>query len=581
MCDQRHWRLAYIVNVMLFIGVFCYFAKASFSYPSLFNPDDLMNRAATSYLAEHRSLPIVDSANAEIRFTELGTTRSLRPPLTYIVSASTEVLLGDLVPNSAIGQNLGASLLGSLTIALVFSGLFLAYRSVLAALCGALLLALLPRFLILSSSNNDDIGAVFAGSLLFTSLLIVHRNPQKMASYFTAAVAIGLVFIAKFTAWICLPVAFLYLLVKARRQWRSLLPMAPILLMTVVLAGGWWPLFNMWHYGASDPTAIKHAVALQEQLTQVQANRRGFFTLGLSYFGTLINWSMVWQPSLASIVGDLGWLGIKQSAAIKILYALVLIFAFLAACLAFFKKPRENYFVGLVLFLILIQIIIFIHHLWLRDMQVDGRYLLPVAMPILYLFTSGVNQWRSVTIPPQALRPTTVVLISLMMLLGVLHIFAIQSRYLDSFEQPAFNSKLLRPKTVSIPTLFTQAAATGLKVFLDDARLTLQRDDSARLDAYAQISGLCELLHINSVLHLRLDSISPGSIGFATLDSSGQLQDQSWHAIQFGENSILLTSKGLDCQSTRFYLGRQTHKVTVSELRIYSLRVHRYGEPVL
>jgi len=126
-----------------------------------------------------------------------------------------------------------------------------------------------------------------------------------------------------------------------------------------------------------------------------------------------------------------------------------------------------------------------------------------------------------------------------------------------------------------------QAAATGLKVFLDDARLTLQRDDSARLDAYAQISGLCELLHINSVLHLRLDSISPGSIGFATLDSSGQLQDQSWHAIQFGENSILLTSKGLDCQSTRFYLGRQTHKVTVSELRIYSLRVHRYGEPVL
>ncbi len=578
---------------LVFTLFFVYFTWAALTFPSVFNPDDQANAAATDYLVETRRLPVVDAQTPGIQFSDLGTTRSLRPPLTFITAAVSDVLSQPWKPGENRGQRIGAAFLGALTVSLALLGFYLAFKSWPLALLGALSLGLLPRFLILSSTNNDDIGAMLSVTALFSGFIYLFTqlaSPSKDSSKALLCVffAIGLVFQTKFTAWVALPFALSFATLLCV-QHRGLIKSTPIWFFVMagfvlILAGGWWPLFNMFHYGITDPTALNHAIFLQEHLSDDNANRRGFSSMGWSLLAVVFNWNVVWKPGMAGLLGDIHWLSIVQPLSIKLFYGFIGVVAIVNAVLLTRKSCSLRLLGVFACVLILGQAAVFAHHLWLRDVQLDGRYLMPMAMPLVFLCLQGLNrlpaQAIKIEVNKKHLNASTVIALPMIGLLCWLHYQSVAERYVASFTQTSLTTRLQTRHMLDLDQIFSKATSSrAASSFVAPSSLTISRTDFG--EAYLESSQLCRFLAINSVLMLDITSISPGAIGLAVIDENQTVLDQNWQAIQAGKNTVLLSANKQGCARVRFYLGKQTQKVSLTSMHIYELRTHGFGEPIL
>ena len=148
------------------------------------------------------------------------------------------------------------------------------------ALLGVFSIGLLPRFVMLASCNNDDIGAIFSVSLVISSLLYYQKHYARTKAYLAVPASLGLLMLSKFSAWLCLPIVGLYLLVTPFRN--VLLSVKKLLLATLLFLvfGGWWLIFNAVNYGIDDPTGLGNARSIQETRVDLPANQRGYLTVG-------------------------------------------------------------------------------------------------------------------------------------------------------------------------------------------------------------------------------------------------------------------------------------------------------------
>ena len=157
----RVWLASLLVG--LIFGV--YFLYNAASWPGIFNVDGAANRMTIDHLVKLGRPELVSANDNQIEFSSLGTTRLLRPPLTYDLSAH----LFKLSKNSDLSRStryrLASVVLGSATLSVVFLTFYLLSGQLLIALLGACLIALLPRYVFLASGLNDDIGAIFSASL--------------------------------------------------------------------------------------------------------------------------------------------------------------------------------------------------------------------------------------------------------------------------------------------------------------------------------------------------------------------------------------------------------------------------------
>lgn len=381
------------IGLGLFVSSLVYYGVCAAVFPSVFNVDGHANRAAIDYLLEHRRLPVVDATDAKIEFSQLGTTRLLRPPLTAILSASLALTLVPSIKGEVLRYKVGSVLLAALTVVIAFLSCYLLSQQVGVSVLAAILVGLLPRFVFLATGANDDIGAVFTVSLMFYAVALIISRQVSFTSLLILALAMGLIFQSKYTAWISIPCLLMVVVPLIWRAKAKIAKQMPAILIVFFIAGAWWPLWNMANYGWHDPTSLQHAAEIQAELTGGPANRRGYWSEGIVFHHLLQNHDEFLGKSVSSAIGALNWIDLNVSAGLLLFYGALFVF-FLSGVAVLRKTPLadEDFLFLCVVVALILQAGFYLHHNLLRDIQPDGRYLLPMLVPVVVISMCRFNR---------------------------------------------------------------------------------------------------------------------------------------------------------------------------------------------
>ena len=77
-----------------------------------------LHRDVVEFIVDHGRLPVLPADESELQFTPYGTTRALRPPLSYIASALTTKLLEPVGIDHIHAMRLGSSFLCAASVVL-------------------------------------------------------------------------------------------------------------------------------------------------------------------------------------------------------------------------------------------------------------------------------------------------------------------------------------------------------------------------------------------------------------------------------------------------------------------------------
>ncbi len=578
-----------LIGTLLFIVSLVYYANAAVNFPTVFNLDNHLNHAATRYLVEHHKLPVVSADNADITFSEIGTTRSLRPPFTYIVSAIVAELAGGHVESQILQQRLGASLIGALTVLVIFVGFYVAFNHTGLAMFGALAIGSLPKFVFLASCNNDDIGAIFSASLLFSSVLALVRYGSKTWVLIALALSCGFVLQTKYSAWLTLPWLIGFSLILLKPVWRKLLRLLPVLLLVGVLAGGWWLAFNMINYGVTDPTALVHAAELQSELSDLKPNSQGYRSSGVSAFDLLSNRDQFLSKSYKSFIGYLEWLELEMGLSAYLFYGMLFLVGFIGVAFAFASKepsPRkELFYLDIVVVLMIVsQCLFYLHHNLVRDIQPQARYLLPIVMPLMYLFLRAVehapNSVVTLGLGSRTYGFKSVASAGLIVTCVLVHMVTMTTSITPAYAARPFHSTVTSPKRFDIQKSFNIVSASDMAYEYREGKLALQRTGNG-VPTLTLDSSFCELLPLNALITLNVSSLSKGGITLR-LDKNkqGRYDNIVWRSFSAGRSAAIISISSEGCTGAKITLAKRTNKITLDSLQISELKIHTHGKPI-
>ena len=583
--------LPILIATALFVITLIFYGQAALNLPILFNLDNQNNYAATRYIAENNKIPIVDKDTKDIEFSEFGTTRSLRPPFTYIVTAIVSNLslrfisLEDALNESVIRYRLGSSLIGALTVSISFIGFWIAFNHIGLAFFGSLLIALLPKFIFLTSSNNDDIGALLSVSLLFTSTLALLKYRRHSWALLPIALSTGLVLQTKYTAWLTLPWFGVFCLILVKSNWRKVAKMLPLLIVTCLLSGGWWLIFNMTNYGLSDPTALKHSAAIQHSLMDGIPNREGYSSQDVGYIDLLSNYDQFLSKSYRSFIGYIEWLELDIGNNLYLFYATIFLVGILAAVFRSHNSHKKTVYLDyLILIIIVNQLLFYIHHNWLRDIQPQARYVLPILMPLVYLFLRCLHQLPQgliwLTYKDKVISTLTITSCTLSLIFVILFNHSWSHHIVPSYEVKPYFTSISNEKRIGINDAFKIISSNSLEYKFINSTLELQRtaggSSTLELD-----SSFCELLPLNALIIA--DVFTPTNGGFdlrIQRQENQRFKDIIWHPLTIGNSTAVLSVNSKNCTGAKISLSKNTHQLTLKNLQIRELKIHEHGKPI-
>ncbi len=417
MTEKSRPSRGFIGALTAFILATIYFGFTASYLPVGAGPDVYTNYSAVAFYSKYKRLAVFpeDENRAEIDYTPYGTTRLLRPPLSFLVSALLAPVspLGEKASRSVVGSKAwhlaartGSVVLCALTVAFVYLGLYWYFGNIWYAVIGSALTGLLPQFTFIASHLNDDSSAIFSATMLFVALILIYQRRLKLPTIVFLGLSVGLVLVSKLSAWLVLPTAGLAFLLFFRIEKKRWLPCGLILITMTIIGGGWWPLFNMSHYGIDDFRAatIQREIAKKHR-TLKTFQGRGFIAQGIGFYQLGIkNHKNFIGASLKSTIGNLGRLELRLSSVQYTPYYAVLILAVLyylmrllfvsVRCWTGMQEAtdtRRFIFETLLVGAIVFQVLAYTYRNVYHDIQVQGKYLLPIILPLLVLFLAATR----------------------------------------------------------------------------------------------------------------------------------------------------------------------------------------------
>jgi 4-amino-4-deoxy-L-arabinose transferase-like glycosyltransferase len=222
-------------------------------------PDEWAHFDYILHLTTHRTLPIYGQTRSSIDAANFSK-EAMQPPLYYLLAAPLQIALDKTGDWQIIGLRIYSILLGAITVAISYMfGRRLAPRQPTFALGIASLVAFNPMFTFMCASITNDnlINLIFAGlALLF---LIGLQQPSVSRAWLLGLGSmLGIGLLTKSSILIGVISSGLLLCMLAwnqrGRRLRSLLTYGSWVGGTAMVIGGWWLARNWWLYG--DPTAI-------------------------------------------------------------------------------------------------------------------------------------------------------------------------------------------------------------------------------------------------------------------------------------------------------------------------------------
>lgn len=408
---KREWAAELIFYLLVFAAIACFAMVQTYGDP----PDEINRFKVVNYICRHGRLP--HGADPEVILDGYGASYAFQPILTYIIQG---FLLRFLKLFTSDGYVL---LLAARMVNAVF-GVLMAYyvrriaeeawKSPYLQWTFTLMVVFLPQNIFIHSYVNTDSMAMLSVAVIFYALLRAQRTGYERGDCIRLAVGIILCAMSYYNAYGIIVAAMLifslnYVHISKEKgiwvEWRPLFRKG-ILISVLVLAGiGWWFIRNAVLYDG-DIIAMEARRECAIQTATEEYNPLTRFTYqnaGIPLFEMLFATDYL-RLLRDSFIAMFGPMLIPTHGLIYVYYKRFWILSCTAAALPLqflwkkqadmepeARKNRWVFYFSMALFCaITIGLSIYYSYTW--EFQPQGRYILPVLIPLMYLVTLGMEK---------------------------------------------------------------------------------------------------------------------------------------------------------------------------------------------
>ena len=585
-------RIALYTGLVLFLFFLSYYMLTASLLPQGAGPDYPVSNDISRFVYDNYSLPVLPEDADALMFTPGGTTRATRPPASYIISG----LLAHLSPyqntDSFLAWRHGSALTSALTLLVVFATIYIYFQSIAYALSGSILLGLLPQFTFIASYNNDDSAGILSASLVMMSMVLIHRRGVNFKSIAIMAASCGFVLLTKFTAWLVLPFAGIYTLWQARNQYQIWWKYFLLSLLLIVVFGGWWILSNVYHYGWNDPLQFGIGQSLIEaKRTKLHFGSGGFIAQGVSYYHLLFeNYNNFVTQSVKSLIGNLDWLrlplGIYQYAfyiliiGAAILYVPVILLSAVGggkrASQSWYPPRSDIGFSIILLTMIAFQVFMYVRFNFLHDVQMQGKYILPVMSAIMVLFFSSVNILDRISVEVRRHKNDRAVgFFAPAVILAALfvHVDAYLHYVVPFYNPPDYTLKIdeFKPVELNQNRYIEKKIRLSVETTPDGAWLIESKEKDPQI---LMTSAFCDVVEGYSMIEI--DISSSAAERFNIYIDTGQGFNAKQHifsAYEPGKNRLLIASGIKACKRIRIDPMNKQGRVVIKSISVAPLSI--------
>ena len=263
--------------------------------------------------------------------------------------------------------------------------------------------SLLPQFVFLSSYINNDSFAVFAVSFIIYAWVNGMKKKWDIRSCVILGVSLGICLLSYYNAFVFVVLSvFLWFATvlrkkESRKSVKYVLARVALIAAIVMLVSGWWYVRSAVLYNG-DVLGMKTTEQMSEQYginPLKPSNRSTSKNAGESILTMLkeSDWAETTFQSFICVLGAMNiFLSDKWYTAFKIMISIgILGFVFAALKALVKRKVVYNDFVLKLLLVIGIVMTVFlsIYRSWGTDYQPQGRYIMPILIPLALLMAFG------------------------------------------------------------------------------------------------------------------------------------------------------------------------------------------------
>lgn len=401
--------------VLVFAAITCFAAVQAFGDP----PDEINRFKVVNYICNYGRLP--HGAEPEILLAGYGASYAFQPILTYIIQGFLLRFLKLFTSDSYV------LIFAARMVNAVF-GTLMAYfvRQIAKELWDnpylqwlfTIMTVFLPQNIFIHSYVNTDSMAMLSVSVICCALLRAGRSDYERKDCILLAVGIILCALSYYNAYGIILAAILIFVLnyvhKGKIDWQPMLRKGIFISVIVLLGIGWWFIRNgiLYHgdilaLSARSECAAQTALPEYSPLTHATFQNSGY---PLSYMLFDAHYILL---TFNSFIAMFGPMSIPTHGLTYVLYR----YFWLMTCVAALLIPRRLWclhgsspwtykesslpeteiskklpFYGSILLFCLITIGLGVVYSYAWDFQPQGRYILPILVPFMFIVTSGIQK---------------------------------------------------------------------------------------------------------------------------------------------------------------------------------------------
>ena len=400
-----------VAQLLFLFGLFCFYTMWTVIQPLNASPDEGMRYQVVQYIYEHGTLPRGDEPS--IINPVWGISYAFNPILPYIIGAwfMKAVSLFSAEPfvllTAARMVNVFCGVAAAYYVLAIGKKLFSLHK----ALLFTVLITTLPGAVFLFSYVNTDAMALMSSAMIIYAWICGMQSRWDYKACTLLSIGIAFCALSYYNAYgfiLCSIFLFgvtLLLDAKKKKEYKTFLTKGTFVCVLVLLLIGWWFGRNYMLYdgdffarSASSACAEQHAqigFKPSDRLTPQRDNMTLWEMLKLGYAGTNMSWI---ELTARSFVGRFGFLDICMEKWTEDLYI-----AFVAVGVfgCFWKLPKlfsiihkkkiveMGMFHWCMLLALMIPNVLSIYYSYTSDYQPQGRYSMPMLIPLVYFMSVG------------------------------------------------------------------------------------------------------------------------------------------------------------------------------------------------
>ena len=410
------------VLFILYILVLCTTWALTMGYNNA--PDEAMKYDVCKYLVKHKALP--HGGDPEIREINWGISYAFTPILSYIFSAICMAIVSIFTDGTfkiflstrivSIVCMCGYAFMNIKLSEKLFKGIYKWLYLVF--------VTLLPQVVFLGSYLNNDSLALFSISIIVYSWILGIEKNWNWKSCIILSIGFGLCALSYYNAYgyiLCSAIIYCLSNLNKKIKFKTFLIKGFAIVGIVFVIAGWWFIRNFIIYdGDIFGITISREYGEKYALDWLKPSNRGT--------PNKLKWSLKhmlfekkWlKTSIDSFIGVFGNMNVRMSKIMYKLYKSVFIFGFIG--LVFDKmyklikniinkiknkkdieknvetiedktKNKEKILFNMIMFIcIVIPIMLTLYYSYFNDFQPQGRYAMPIIIPLMYFVVKGFEK---------------------------------------------------------------------------------------------------------------------------------------------------------------------------------------------